>query len=89
MLLTCVEAVHRSRDHGLWDGAGNWKKHFIGMEHQVFDGVLARFQAAGAALWWRLSSMNSSKVEMSCFQAAGAALWSRGSNRKSEGGGIH
>ena len=87
MLLTCVDAVHRSHDHGLWDGAGNWKKQFIGMEHQVFEGVIGSLSSS----WCRivLEIVQSSKVEMSCFQAAGAALWSRGSNRKSEGGGIH
>ena len=50
MLMIRVEAVHRSRDHGLWDGAGNWKKHFIGMEHQVFKGGIGSLSSS----WCRI-----------------------------------
>ena len=46
MLLTCVDAVHRSHDYGLWDGAGNWEKQFIGMEHQVFEGVIGSLSSS-------------------------------------------
>ena len=74
MLLTCVKAAQRCRSME-WDGVCN-RKSILGK---------------GASRWcsWFSFKQHLLRCCGSCFQAAWAAWWRRGSNRMSEGGGMH
>ena len=50
MLMIRVEAVHRSRDHGLWDGADNWKIAFYWDGASSFKGVIVSLSSS----WCRI-----------------------------------